>query len=194
MKKVSLFQMAAAPIAAGLLVAFMSTVSAQTVRIGMTAADIPQTTGQPDQGFEGFRFAGAQSFDPVYLERVFGFSPKEVGSLLGAAGLLSIVGYYLGGWGYAYLQVLGDAVEGAKSINDDKLAEYLHNNEFKTIMGDFRFGKDGEWTKSAMLTVQYHGVTEAANLETWRGMDYQTVLTPTDQKTGDVIYPYAKAK
>jgi branched-chain amino acid transport system substrate-binding protein len=104
------------------------------------------------------------------------------------------LGYYLGGWGYAYLQVLGEAVEGAKSINDDKLADYLHNNEFKTIMGDFRFGKDGEWTKSAMLTVQYHGVTEAANLETWRGMDYQTVLTPADQKTGDVIYPYAKAK
>ena len=42
--------------------------------------------------------AGAQSFDPVYLERVFGFAPKEVGSLLGAVGLLSIVGYYLGGW------------------------------------------------------------------------------------------------
>jgi len=42
--------------------------------------------------------AGAQSFDPVYLERVFGFAPKEVGSLLGAAGLLTIVGYYLGGW------------------------------------------------------------------------------------------------
>jgi len=104
------------------------------------------------------------------------------------------LGYYLGGWGYAYLQVLGEAVEGAKSINDDKLADYLHNDEFKTIMGDFRFGKDGEWTKSAMLTVQYHGVTEAANLETWRGMDYQTVLTPADQKTGDVIYPYAKAK
>src|SRR5580692_11275765 len=104
------------------------------------------------------------------------------------------LGYYLGGWGYAYMQVLGQAVEGAKSINDDKLADYLHNNEFKTIMGDFRFGKDGEWTKSAMLTVQYHGGTEAANLETWRGMDYQTVLTPADQKTGDVIYPYAKAK
>jgi len=42
--------------------------------------------------------AGAQSFDPVYLERVFGFAPKEIGSLIGAAGLLSIVGYYLGGW------------------------------------------------------------------------------------------------
>ena len=104
------------------------------------------------------------------------------------------LGYYLGGWGYAYLQVLGEAVEGAKSINDDKLADYLHSHEFKTIMGDVKFGKNGEWTKSAMLQVQYHGITEAANLETWRGMGYQTVLTPADQKTGDVIYPYAKAK
>ena len=42
--------------------------------------------------------AGAQSFDPVYLERVFGFAPSQIGSLIGAAGLLSIVGYYLGGW------------------------------------------------------------------------------------------------
>ena len=27
-----------------------------TLRIGMTAADIPLSWGQPDQGFEGFRF------------------------------------------------------------------------------------------------------------------------------------------
>jgi branched-chain amino acid transport system substrate-binding protein len=104
------------------------------------------------------------------------------------------LGYYLGGWGYAYLQVLGEAIEGAKSINDDKLADYLHKNEFKTIMADVRFGKNGEWTKSGMLDVQYHGITEAADLETWRGMGYQTVLTPADQKTGEVIYPYEKAK
>src|SRR4030088_1568617 len=33
--------------------------SAETVlRIGMTAADIPRTLGQPDQGFEGNRFTG----------------------------------------------------------------------------------------------------------------------------------------
>jgi branched-chain amino acid transport system substrate-binding protein len=104
------------------------------------------------------------------------------------------LGYYLGGWGYAYFQLLGEAIEGAKSINDDKLADYLRNNEFKTIMGDIRFGKDGEWSKSRMLTVQYHDITDAANLDTWRGMSYQTVLTPDDQKTGDLIYPYAKAK
>ncbi len=46
------------------------------------------------------------------------------------------LGYYLGGWGYAYFQLLGEAIEGAKSINDDKLADYLRTHEFHTIMGD----------------------------------------------------------
>jgi peptide/nickel transport system substrate-binding protein len=36
-----------------------------TLRIGMTAADIPYTGGQPDQGFEGFRFVGYQLYDPL---------------------------------------------------------------------------------------------------------------------------------
>jgi branched-chain amino acid transport system substrate-binding protein len=103
------------------------------------------------------------------------------------------LGYYLGGWGYAYLQVLGDAITGSKSINDDKLADYLRSHEFKTIMADVRFGKNGEWTKSGMLQVQYHDLTDAANLDTWRGMSYQTVLTPASENTGNVIYPYANA-
>src|SRR2546421_12421373 len=38
--------------------------TAQTVlRIGMTAADIPRTLGQPDQGFEGNRFTGLTMYD-----------------------------------------------------------------------------------------------------------------------------------
>lgn len=38
--------------------------SADTVlRIGMTAADIPRTLGQPDQGFEGNRFTGLTMYD-----------------------------------------------------------------------------------------------------------------------------------
>jgi len=104
------------------------------------------------------------------------------------------LGYYLGGWGYSYLQVLADAITGAKSTNDDKLAEYLRSHAFNTIMAsDIRFGKDGEWTKSAIMQVQYHDITDGANLDTWRGMSYQTVLTPADDKTGNIIYPYEKA-
>ncbi len=104
------------------------------------------------------------------------------------------LGYYLGGWGYSYLQVLAEAITGTKSTNDDKLAEYLRSHAFNTIMAsDIRFGKDGEWTKSAIMQVQYHDITDGADLETWRGMSYQTVLTPADDKTGSVIYPYANA-
>jgi ABC-type transport system substrate-binding protein len=36
-----------------------------TIRIGMTAADIPLTHGQPDQGFEGNRFTGIPLYDPL---------------------------------------------------------------------------------------------------------------------------------
>jgi branched-chain amino acid transport system substrate-binding protein len=104
------------------------------------------------------------------------------------------IGYYLGGWGYAFLSVLGQAVEGAKSIEDDKIADYLRKNEFKTIMGNWSYGPGGEWTKSGMMQVQYHGIKDGASIDIWRGMDHQTLLTPLDQKTGDAIYPYEKAK
>jgi peptide/nickel transport system substrate-binding protein len=36
-----------------------------TLRIGMTAADIAYTAGQPDQGFEGFRFVGYPLYDAL---------------------------------------------------------------------------------------------------------------------------------
>jgi branched-chain amino acid transport system substrate-binding protein len=104
------------------------------------------------------------------------------------------LGYYLGGWGYAYINMLGEAVAGTKSVNDDKIADYLRKGTHKTIMGDWSYGPGGEWTKSGMMQVQYHGIKEGAGLDVWRGMSYQTVLTPASLATGKVIYPYEKAK
>jgi len=37
----------------------------KTLRIAMTAADIPRTLGQPDQGFEGNRFTGIPIYDAL---------------------------------------------------------------------------------------------------------------------------------
>ncbi len=43
-----------------------ATAGAESVlRIGMTAADIPRTLGQPDQGFEGNRFTGLTMYDAL---------------------------------------------------------------------------------------------------------------------------------
>ena len=38
-----------------------------TLRIGMTAADVPATTSQPDSGFEGNRFTGLTLFDALTM-------------------------------------------------------------------------------------------------------------------------------
>ncbi len=104
------------------------------------------------------------------------------------------LGYYLGGWGYSYLQVLAQAIEGTKGVNDDQIANYFRSNAVNSIMAEgVKFGKNGEWVKDHQLQVQYHDITDGANLETWRGMSYQTVLKPDDEKTGAVIYPYANA-
>jgi ABC-type transport system substrate-binding protein len=56
-------------LAAGLLATTMMAGSAlaqeKVLRIGMTAADIPRTHGQPDQGFEGNRFTGIPMYDAL---------------------------------------------------------------------------------------------------------------------------------
>src|SRR3984957_3418394 len=46
------------------LAAIIQPAGAETVlTVGMTAGDIPLTTGNPDQGFEGFRFVGYNLYD-----------------------------------------------------------------------------------------------------------------------------------
>src|ERR1700682_2796005 len=51
--------------AAGLTLA-IATAHAETVlRVAMSAADIPDWTGAPDQGYEGFRFVGFSIYDSL---------------------------------------------------------------------------------------------------------------------------------
>ncbi len=118
---------------------------------------------------------------------------KKYQARAGAEGV-DPLGYYLGGWGYAYAGVVGQAIAETKSIDDTKIADYFRKATFKTIMGDWSYGANGEWTKSGMMQVQYHDVKDGNDIEQWRGMAVQTVLTPSDLSTGKVIYPYEKAK
>lgn len=55
-------------LAAGLCAAlfpFSASAQEKVLRIAMTAADIPRTLGQPDQGFEGNRFTGIPMYDAL---------------------------------------------------------------------------------------------------------------------------------
>jgi branched-chain amino acid transport system substrate-binding protein len=104
------------------------------------------------------------------------------------------LGYYMAPWGYADLQVLGDAITAIKSLDDAKLADYIHKTTFKTVVGVVKFGPDGEWATSRVLQVQFRGISEHG-LEQFRNANsVETILTPSEYKTGSVVYPYSEAK
>src|SRR5829696_638227 len=52
-------------LAVGTCLATVAGAQEKVLRIGMTAADIPRTLGQPDQGFEGNRFTGIPIYDSL---------------------------------------------------------------------------------------------------------------------------------
>jgi branched-chain amino acid transport system substrate-binding protein len=94
---------------------------------------------------------------------------------------------------YAAGQVLAQAVEGTKSLDHRKLADYMRGNSFHTVVGDITFGKDGEWAKSRVVFTQFQHVT-GNTLDQFVDTTREVVVWPKEYKSGDLIYPYAKAK
>jgi branched-chain amino acid transport system substrate-binding protein len=99
------------------------------------------------------------------------------------------LGWYLPPFAYANLQVLGDAVEATKSLDQDKLADYIHSHPFKTIVGDISFGSDGEWSKARVLEIQWQGI-KSNSLDQFKDTKIEPILDPPEYKTGTVIAPY----
>src|SRR5687767_11814511 len=68
MGKTGILHIAGISILTAVMGASLAPAQAETVvRIGMTAADIPRTLGQPDQGFEGNRFTGNTMYEGLTL-------------------------------------------------------------------------------------------------------------------------------
>jgi len=110
-----------------------------------------------------------------------------------AAAKVDPLGYYIPPWAYSYLQVLAAGVEGAHSLDDAKIAEWLHNNPVQTVVGKISFGPLGEWTTSRIMQIQFQNI-KGTSLDEFKDMSKMPILTPSDLKTGQVIYPYEKAK
>jgi branched-chain amino acid transport system substrate-binding protein len=103
------------------------------------------------------------------------------------------LGYYMAPWGYAQLQVLGQAVAATKSLDDAKLGDYIRTNTFKTVVGDVKFGAKGEWAQSRVLQVQFQNV-KGNDVAQFKDISTQVVVSPAGYESGKVIYPYEKAK
>jgi len=99
------------------------------------------------------------------------------------------LGHYLPPYAYAYLQVLGQAVEATKGLDQAKLAAYMHKTTFDTVVGKVKFGSNGEWAKTRVLMVQFRDV-QKDNLEQFAGPGKRVVLYPKEWKSGNIVYPY----
>jgi branched-chain amino acid transport system substrate-binding protein len=117
---------------------------------------------------------------------------KKYQARAGAEGV-DPLGWYMPVWGYAYLQVLGDAIEATKSLDDGKLADHLRQTTFKTTVGDVKFGPQGEWVEERMLMVQFRNI-KGNSLADVSDLAISEVVYPAKYKSADAIYPYEAAK
>ena len=110
-----------------------------------------------------------------------------------AAEKIDPLGYYMAPWGYAQLQVLQQAVEATKALDDAKLADYLRAHSFTTVVGEVEFGAKGEWAHSRILQVQYQNI-KGHDVSQFKDMSTQVVVAPAEYASGAPIYPYERAK
>jgi len=103
------------------------------------------------------------------------------------------LGYYLAPWAYTYMQVLAAAVEDAKSLDQDKIADFLRAHTFKTVMGDIAFGEDGELSEPRDLMVQYQHIA-GNDLDQFKDGKNPIILWPAKYQDGKALYPYDSAR
>jgi branched-chain amino acid transport system substrate-binding protein len=103
------------------------------------------------------------------------------------------LGYSFAPLAYAAAQVMADAVEATKGLDQSKLAEYIRAHSFDTVMGHVTFGPDGEWAKPRLVFFQFQHLA-VHDLDQFRDTTHQVILAPPEYKTGTMIYPFADAR
>jgi len=101
------------------------------------------------------------------------------------------LGFYQPPFAYAAMQILEQAIKATGTLDDDKLADYIHKNTFKTIVGDVRFNELGEWADPRGIMVQFQNI-QGAGLEQYMTGHKQVIVYPNDLKDGDLEYPFSK--
>lgn len=103
------------------------------------------------------------------------------------------LGYYLAPFGYASGQLIEQAINATKSLDQKGLAKYLRENTHQTIVGPIAFSADGERKETAVLQAQFRGVADK-NIEQFRSSGKQVILFPEKLKSGELVAPFEAAR
>ncbi len=102
-------------------------------------------------------------------------------------------GYYMAPPAYAQFQVLEQAIRATKTLDNNALADFVRKNNFQTVYGDIRFGKGGEWAESRVLQVQFRNIKNNDPAQ-FKDTTNQIVVDPAAYQSGELVYPYEKAR
>ena len=126
------------------------------------------------------KFPGTEEFLKRYRERA-------------AQAGVDPIGIYIPPFAYSEVQILEAAIKAVGSLDDGKLADYIHKTSFQTIVGDIKFGDRGEWAEPRVLYVQYQGVV-GNDIEQFKQPGKQVILYPPRFKSGEVKTPFVSMK
>jgi branched-chain amino acid transport system substrate-binding protein len=93
---------------------------------------------------------------------------------------------------YAQMQVVAQAIEATGDLDDTILSTFTSEATFHTVVGDLRFGANGEWVQPRVLQVQFRGRAHAraGPFEDGAG---PVVVAPEEFASGPLVYPYSDA-
>jgi branched-chain amino acid transport system substrate-binding protein len=108
--------------------------------VGPQYAAVKQQLGPLLNGFVSFEdFVPEPTTNfPGIREFLGRYKPKA------AAAGVDALGYYLPPFSYAGMQIIAAAVEATNGLDQNKMADYIHKATHRTVVGDVRFGTDGE--------------------------------------------------
>ena len=124
------------------------------------------------------KFPGIEDFLKIYQAR----APQQGTDPLG---------FYQPPFAYAAMQVLEQAIKATNTLDDGKLADYIHKNEFNTIVGKHPVRRERRMGQAALLMVQFQNI-EGNSLDQYRTPGKQVILYPPEYKDGELQQPFAK--
>ncbi len=102
------------------------------------------------------------------------------------------LGFYIPPFCYAAGQMISTAVKATGTLDQAKVAQWLHGNAVDTVVGKISFNELGDWTQRRVLMCQFQNV-EGNDLEQFRQAGKQVIIDPAAYKSGKLI-PYAQAR